>query len=180
MFLHNVHRNARAPDWFTGAMAVTNSFVHEIDASRWLLGSEMMAAWVHPGKGGDPPLIVMDTDRGELVSTEVFLNASYGYYVHAEIVRREGMVALKAPAATVTNHVGRQGFAFPDNWMPRFAAAYGIQMRAWMNSLGGGDAVGASAWDGFVATAVAEQVAATMAGDGRAAIALPGRPALYD
>ena len=39
VLLHNVHRNARAPEWFTGAMSVTNSFVHEIDISRWLTGS---------------------------------------------------------------------------------------------------------------------------------------------
>ena len=44
--LHNVHRNANAPGWFTGAMALTNAFVHEIDISRWLTGSEMVSARV--------------------------------------------------------------------------------------------------------------------------------------
>ena len=29
VLLHNLHRNVRAPEWFTGAMAVTNAFVHE-------------------------------------------------------------------------------------------------------------------------------------------------------
>ncbi len=43
VILHNVHRNANAPGWFTGAMAVTNAFVHEIDISRWLTGSEMIS-----------------------------------------------------------------------------------------------------------------------------------------
>ena len=38
--LHCQHRNAAAPSWFTGAMAVTNSLVHEIDVCRWLLSTE--------------------------------------------------------------------------------------------------------------------------------------------
>ena len=49
VLLHNVHRNVRAPEWFTGPMAVTNSFVHEIDISRWLTGSEMVSAHVAIG-----------------------------------------------------------------------------------------------------------------------------------
>src|SRR5262249_14162205 len=74
VLLHNVHRNARAPEWFTGPMAVTNSFVHEIDISRWLLGSEMVSAHVGAGPGGEPLMITMKTDKDEIVSTEVFVN----------------------------------------------------------------------------------------------------------
>jgi myo-inositol 2-dehydrogenase / D-chiro-inositol 1-dehydrogenase len=51
VLLHNVHRNAHAPEWFTGSMAVTNSFVHEIDISRWLTGSEMVSAHVAAASG---------------------------------------------------------------------------------------------------------------------------------
>lgn len=36
MVSRSVHRNLAAQDWFTGTMAVTNSFIHEIDVSRWL------------------------------------------------------------------------------------------------------------------------------------------------
>ena len=78
VLLHNVHRNVRAPEWFTGPMAVTNSFVHEIDVSRWLTGSEMVSAHVAIGPGGDPLMITMRTDRDEIVSTEVYVNAAYG------------------------------------------------------------------------------------------------------
>ena len=68
--LHNVHRNVSAPAWFTEAMAVTNSFVHEIDISRWLIGSEMISARVEPASGDDPLMITMRTDRDKIVSTE--------------------------------------------------------------------------------------------------------------
>ena len=54
VLLHNVRRNASAPEWFTGPMALTNSFVHEIDVSRWLTGSEMVSAHIGVGSGADP------------------------------------------------------------------------------------------------------------------------------
>ena len=94
VLLHNVHRNVRAPEWFTGPMAVTNSFVHEIDVSRWLTGSEMVSAHVASGPGGDPLMITMRTNRDEIVSTEVYMNAGYGYHVHAEWWRFRVLVPL--------------------------------------------------------------------------------------
>lgn len=179
VLLHNVHRNQSAPDWFTGPMPITNSFVHEIDISRWLLGSEMVAARVHAGPGGEPLLITMETDRGEIVSSEVFINAAYGYHVHAELVGRAGTVGMAPPTQILTNHRGHGGFGFPDNWVPRFAQAYRDQMQAWVRSAGTGVPAGASAWDGFCATALAEQVASGL-GRGTVRLELPPRPSLYD
>src|ERR1700730_7702495 len=103
VLLHNVHRNVSAPEWFTGPMAVTNSFVHEIDVSRWLTGSEMVSAHVASGPGGEPLMITMRTDRGEIGPTEVYVNAAYGYHVHAELVGRQGTVALAPPSLTTRN-----------------------------------------------------------------------------
>lgn len=178
VLLHNVHRNRSAPAWFTGAMPITNSFVHEADVSRWLLGSEMVSARVQAAPGGDPLLITMETANGELVSTEIFMNADYGYHVHAELVGRMGTVAMAAPTLSVLNGGGRQSFDFPDLWIPRFAQAYRDQMQAWLRSIETGVPVGASSWDGFCATAVAEQVAGVMNG-AEVRLSLPPRPALY-
>ena len=178
VLLHNVHRNAKAPDWFTGAMALTNSFVHEIDISRWLLGSEMVAARVQAAPGGDPLLVTMETDKGEIVSTEVFLNAAYGYHVRAELVGREGTALLAPHAVSFLNHNGQHGHGYPDIWIPRFATAYRDQMQAWVRSLSTGVPVGASAWDGFCVTAIAEQLAEGM-GKGDLHLTLPKMPALY-
>lgn len=113
VLLHNVHRNARAPEWFTGPMAVTNSFVHEIDVSRWLTGSEMVSAHVAIGPGGDPLMITMRTDRDEIVSTEVYMNAAYGYHVHAELVGRQGTVALAPPSLTIATRTALAGSPIP-------------------------------------------------------------------
>lgn len=179
VLLHNVHRNAQAPDWFNGSMALTNSFVHEIDISRWLLESEILQASVVAGPGDEPLMITMTTDKGEIVSTEVFVNASYGYHVHAELVGRDGTIAMVAPILTETNLGGAHGHGWPENWVPRFREAYRRQMDAWVRSIDTGEPVGASAWDGYVASAIAEQLASALANGQAADIHLAPRPDLY-
>lgn len=179
VLLHNIHRNAAAPAWFTGAMAVTNALVHEIDISRWLLGSEMISAQVTSAPGGDPMLVTMQTDKGEIVSTEVFMNASYGYHVHAQLVGRAGTVEMAAPTRILTNLAAAQSFGFPANWVPRFTEAYRLQMQAWVDAIAKDQHVGASAWDGYVTTSIAEQIVDGMATGNRIALSFPARPALY-
>jgi myo-inositol 2-dehydrogenase / D-chiro-inositol 1-dehydrogenase len=180
VLLHNVHRNARAPEWFTASMAVSNSFVHEIDISRWLTGSEMVSAHVASGPGGDPLMITMRTDRDEIVSTEVYINAAYGYHVHAELVGRQGTIALAPPSLTLRNRDGAGGVSYPDYWVPRFADAYRRQLAEWIGALKTGTPVGANAWDGYIASAIAEQIAAGLAGGHVATLKYPPRPSAYE
>lgn len=180
VLLHNVHRNVRAPEWFNGSMAITNSFVHEIDVSRWLLGSEMVSAHVEAGPGGEPLMITMKTDKDEIVSTEVFVNAGYGYHVHVELVGRQGTVSLAPASLTLLNRDKAAGHSYPDNWVPRFEEAYRRQMADWVGAVKTGASVGASAWDGYVASAIAEQVAEALAGNGVAPLRYGPRPSLYD
>jgi myo-inositol 2-dehydrogenase/D-chiro-inositol 1-dehydrogenase len=180
VLLHNVHRNVSAPEWFTGPMAVTNSFVHEIDISRWLTGSEMVSAHVASGPGGEPLMITMRTNRDEIVSTEVFINAAYGYHVHAELVGRQGTVALAPPSLTILNKDRIGGLSYSDNWIPRFADAYRRQLTDWISAVTTKTPVGASAWDGYVASAIAEQIAAGLAEGQATTLKYPSRPSLYD
>lgn len=180
VLLHNVHRNVRAPEWFNGSMAITNSFVHEVDISRWLLGSEMVSAHVEAGPGGEPLMITMKTDKNEIVSTEVFVNASYGYHVHVELVGRQGTVSLAPASLTLVNRDRAGRRSYPDNWVPRFEEAYRRQMADWVSSVKTGTSVGASAWDGYVASAIAEQVAGALAGNAVTTLKYGPRPSLYD
>ncbi len=178
--LHNIHRNLSAPEWFTGAMVVTNSFVHEIDISQWLLGSEIVAAEVFPAGGKGLLMIMMQTDKGELISSEVNINGGYGYHVHAQLVGTEGTVEMAAPAESLTNHAGAQSFRFPADWVPRFAQAYQEQMRVWVKAVASGTTTaGASAWDGYTTTLIADQIASSLPGDRMIRIALPARPQFY-
>jgi myo-inositol 2-dehydrogenase / D-chiro-inositol 1-dehydrogenase len=179
VLLHNIHRNAQAPEWFTGPMAITNSFVHEIDISRWLTGSEMVSAHVTSGPNGDPLMITMRTDRDEIISTEVHMNATYGYHVHAELVGRLGTVAMAPPSNTTRNNDRLGGISYPENWLPRFADAYRRQLTAWISGMTTGDYAGASAWDGYMASAVAEQIVAGLHDSRPTTLKYAERPALY-
>lgn len=178
--LHNVHRNARVPDWFTGPMAITNSFPHEIDITRWLLDEEPVSAQVHAGPGGDPLLIVMTTASGILVFTEVTMNAVFGYHVHAELTGSLGGIAMAAPTRTLTSLAGAASHPYAQDWRPRFADAYHAQDQAWIDAIAQGRNAGASAWDGYVCASIAACIAEALNSGETVSLPREDRPAFYD
>ena len=50
LMLHNVHRNATVGEAYTSFMTMTDSMIHEVDTTRWLLGEEITAVQVIPPK----------------------------------------------------------------------------------------------------------------------------------
>jgi myo-inositol 2-dehydrogenase / D-chiro-inositol 1-dehydrogenase len=130
-----------------------------------LLGTEFRAVTVvscrsdQPDAIADPLLITLEAENGAIVSTEVFLNASYGYHVHAEVVCERGGVRMGQPALTSILYEGSDRAAFPANWIPRFADAYRLQDQAWVNAIHAGslDANASSSWDGYMASYIAEK-----------------------
>jgi myo-inositol 2-dehydrogenase / D-chiro-inositol 1-dehydrogenase len=94
-------------------------------------------------------------------------------------VGAKGTIELAPPSRTLINHAGAHGFGFPPDWLPRFAQAYRDQMQAWVNAIAAGTVTGASAWDGYVTTAIAEQIAASLPGGRMVEIALPIPPRFY-
>ena len=67
----------------------------------------------------------------------------------------------------------------PDGFGARFEDAYRRELQAWAAGLAAGRAVGASAWDGYAASAVAEACLASLEAGERRAIRLAARPELY-
>lgn len=182
--VYNQHRNQSAPAWFTANMALTNSAVHEIDITRWLLGAEYTSARIlrspaEPGAAqGDPVLITFETESGTLVSTEVFMNAQYGYQVQCEIAGTEANALMAHPDSIRLRSGGSEHGRFPANWIPRFTEAYRLQNQAWINALHGSPRSGlASAWDGFVATFIAERLVDAAETGAVIELGLPERPA---
>jgi myo-inositol 2-dehydrogenase/D-chiro-inositol 1-dehydrogenase len=104
-------------------------------------------------------MVTLEAADGTIVSTEVFLNASYGYHVDSEVVCAKGTVRMATPALTATRLGFSDGTALPENWIPRFAEAYRIQDQAFVDAVRNGtvDAEAASAFDGFMATYIAER-----------------------
>jgi myo-inositol 2-dehydrogenase/D-chiro-inositol 1-dehydrogenase len=61
----------------------------------------------------------------------------------------------------------------------RFQNAYRNQMIAWVRAAATCKPEGASAWDGYVATAIAEQTLTALQTDKKARLMLVQRPSLY-
>jgi myo-inositol 2-dehydrogenase/D-chiro-inositol 1-dehydrogenase len=185
LILHCVHRNVSAPSWFDSKMAIGNSAVHEFDIARWVFDTELISVRAFKPKGastsaGAPVFLVLETAGGQLVNIEVFNNATYGYDVRGEVVCEKGTVSLRAPMRTESSAAFAHRAAYPADWRPWFADAYRLQLQSWIKSIEGGPAVGASAWDGYAACAVAEAGQLSLEKNEQVPIRLEARPALYD
>lgn len=187
LILHNVHRNAQVPDWFTSSMTMTDSIIHEIDTTRWLLGEELVSVQVIPPKRTpkaapdfqDPQFAAFTSETGILSTVEFFANCQYGYDVRCELVGSEGTASLLNPVVAGQITKGVVAHPIPADWRVRFGAAYHAELQAWISGLEHGESVGPSAWDGYAATRVTESgVEAVKTGE-RVAIDYIEKPSLY-
>jgi myo-inositol 2-dehydrogenase/D-chiro-inositol 1-dehydrogenase len=166
---------------------ISGSAVHEIDITRWLLDDEPAAITVHrprasarAGGAQDPMVLVIEMVSGVLVDVEVFVNAGYGYDVRAELVGESGTLSIDAAAPTVRRAAGSVSAPVSHDWRDRFADAYRLELQDWVDALAAGsNPAAASAWDGYVATAVAEAGIAALDTGLRTPVVLDEKPELY-
>jgi myo-inositol 2-dehydrogenase / D-chiro-inositol 1-dehydrogenase len=160
LMFHCFHRNVAPAYDFRPEMAICNSAPHEFDVARWMLDSDFKSISVfRPPSGGEtaPVFMVLETVAGQLVNIEVNISATYGYDVRGELVGEKGTAFLRAPVNADVNLGLKQFNTYPADWRPRFVDAYRQQNRAWVKSINTGKPnLGASAWDGYCSTAVAE------------------------
>ncbi len=182
---HCVHRNASAPPHFDAAAAIVSSCGHEVDVSRFVLSAELASVKVFRARRSklstfdDPMLVVFETDKGQLIDVELFINAQYGYDVKGELVCETGTISFGPTLNTTIRSAGVTATSLAPDWRPRFAAAYRIQNQAWIDSISTGRPVGSSAWDGFVATTVTDAGVKSLNTGETVAIAYEKRPGLY-
>jgi myo-inositol 2-dehydrogenase / D-chiro-inositol 1-dehydrogenase len=160
LMFHCFHRNVSPAYDFRPEMAICNSAPHEFDVARWMLDSDFKSISVfRPPSGGEtaPVFMVLETVAGQLVNIEVNISATYGYDVRGELVGEKGTAFLRAPVNADINLGLKQINTYPADWRPRFVDAYARQNRAWVKSINTGKPnLGASAWDGYCSTVVAE------------------------
>jgi myo-inositol 2-dehydrogenase/D-chiro-inositol 1-dehydrogenase len=187
LLVHCVHRGRQAPEGWTSEMQFTNSAVHELDLTRWLLGEEIVAVLVPamrrsplaaPGLR-DPLLVLLETSSGCIVEVELFVNCRYGYDVRCEVVGTTGTVSLESPAEVAVAHDGTRRRAVAADWRERFGQAYLDELQFWVDGVAAGEPGGPSVWDGYRATAVAEACVRSMHGGVRIEVPQAQRPALY-
>ncbi|MFJ9630940.1 Gfo/Idh/MocA family protein [Streptomyces sp. NPDC101175] len=187
LMLHNRHRNAASPPFFTSSMLISDSVAHETDATRWLLGHEITAVQVlrprpsasAPDDLQDPQFVVFETDGGAIVDVEMFVNCGFGYQVQAEIVCERGTARIGDGHAMVTNMAGRWGGTIAQDFTERFADAYDREVQTWIDATRRDEVTGPSVWDGYAAAAVCEAGVRALEEGGRVEVELVERPALY-
>jgi myo-inositol 2-dehydrogenase/D-chiro-inositol 1-dehydrogenase len=188
LLLHLAHRNPVVPPAFTTEMVITDSAVHEVDLTRWLLDSEIASVMVlRPKRSSraapglqDPMVIELRTADGVLVDVELSFNVGYGYDIRGEVVGESGNVQLADGGDIVVTTRGSRGAAVPAGWRERFIRAYDTELQEWINGVADQrEADGPSSWDGYAATVVTDACIAALEGDGWVDVALRERPALY-
>jgi myo-inositol 2-dehydrogenase / D-chiro-inositol 1-dehydrogenase len=187
LLLHCRHRNASVPPGFTSDMMITDSVVHDIDVTRWLLGQEIVAASVFkprrssraPADLQDPQLVLLETAEGVLVDVESFVNCQFGYDIRYELVGETGTISLGEEPGPQIRQQGRHHGPIPADWRERFGAAYQRELQEWVTGALEGQITGPSAWDGYTTTAVAEAAVQSLTDGRRTTVELADRPALY-
>lgn len=176
LMMHCLHRNV---DPYPGGSdhTITGSAVHEFDFVPWLLGSPISeVAWLAGRSSSrttriDPQLLLIRTANGVLTTLEMFISAEYGYEVGCETVFEHGTLRLAEPSPIEVRTQRTAGIEFPADSLPRYSAAYRVELQSWVDSIvSGGDPDPrlASAWDGLLATRAADAMVRAMeAGDGR-------------
>jgi myo-inositol 2-dehydrogenase / D-chiro-inositol 1-dehydrogenase len=188
LIVHHLHTNQSAPYGLASARTMTNMVIHEFDINRWLLDEEYATIQVIAGKPGpntpegelDPLLVLMRMASGTLVEVEAFVNAQYGYEVSCRVTGSRGGAQMGEGSYITRSAAGLRGQDVPELWLGRFAEAYHRQLQAWIDHLrGGGPVPGASAWDGYVATIVANHAVKALQTGEIVDVVLPPTPALY-
>jgi myo-inositol 2-dehydrogenase/D-chiro-inositol 1-dehydrogenase len=186
LVMHCIHRNESVPDGFRTTQTLTDSVIHEIDITRWLLGEEIVTVTVDkprrsahaPELLADPLVVHLETAGGVIVDIEAFVNARYGYDVRCEVVGSDGYASLEpAPQPLVTLETApEQGI--DRDWLTRFAPAYDAEITSWLEDLDR-QVPAPDAWDGYAATVVAEACVRALRTGHPEAVSLGPRPELY-
>jgi myo-inositol 2-dehydrogenase/D-chiro-inositol 1-dehydrogenase len=170
------HRNKAAYPGGDSAATITNSAIHEIDITSWLLDSPVIEVSWHAGKSTsadrsrqDPQVLLLRTANGVLTVADVFVNAGYGYDVRCEVIGELGAMSLPPAGGLRIDRDLQSHTGYPADWLPRFQDAYRLELQAWITSLVENTTTPlATAEDGLCATEVAAALVTSMSAGGAA------------
>lgn len=185
--VHCTHRNPDARPEFDSQMMIQDSVVHEVDVTRFLLGSEITSVQVLAGRASskapvgfhDPMLVIFETESGALVDVEMFVRAGIGYEVRTEVVAETGTAMIGLDTNMISKTLDhRWGGTIAPGFIERFGAAYDTELQRWVNAAKKGTIDGPGAWDGYAAAAVCEAGVEAVRTGRKVAVAMGPRPAV--
>lgn len=188
LMVHCAHRNPGVPDVYAGDMAITDSFVHEIDVLRWLLDDDYVSAQVIMPKKtrhsradlDDPHMILLETSKGARIDVEIFVNCHYGYDIQCQVVGEDGVGYLPEPMSVLTRKDARLSHEILQDWKLRFIDSYDVELQEWLDAVKVGEVWGPTAWDGYFASVTADACVEAKHSGRIVPIEIGERPAFYD
>jgi myo-inositol 2-dehydrogenase/D-chiro-inositol 1-dehydrogenase len=187
LMIHCAHRNPSVPEGYVSDMAIVDTFIHEIDALRWLIDDDYVSAQVltprntkHThAKLNDPIIVLLATRGGVRIDGEVFVNCRYGYDIRCEVVGEEGVASLPEPESVVLRKEAKLSTAIMQDWKLRFIDSYDVELQDWIEAAKSGKVGGPNAWDGYFAAVTADACLKAMRTGEVAPIVARARPAFY-
>lgn len=129
------HRNPSVPESFTNADYMLETFIHEFDALRWLLGTEVATIEVRGDRRSrsglvDPQFVTLTTSAGHEVFIDGHITNGYGYDIRCELVGERGSRSLVDYAADTGISAAPHA-----TWAARFAGAYRACLNGWIDDV---------------------------------------------
>ncbi len=187
--VHCRHRNPSVPDNYTTRNMIDDTSSHEIDICRYLLGEEIVRARVErPRKTShrfehleDPLVLVMYTESGVRIESEVNVNLQWGYSIECELVMETGTVRLGDQEQTYIRDMHGNRNAICSSHIDRFHDAFNTELQQWIRAVERDEHTGSSAWDGYAAVCVVEAALASLdeAKGLELVVQMIDKPALY-
>lgn len=161
VFLNMAHRNPSVPATFTNDAYMNETFIHEFDATRWLLSEDIVAVQVdgvgptQPGTSlNDPLFLTAWSESGTPIRITGHITNGYGYDIRCEIVGDAGSAHLGGSYSEPEN-ASPPSPGLAATWAERFADAYRDIVDSWITDLDSGQHTGVGLVDGLAASAVA-------------------------
>ena len=187
LMIHCAHRNPTVPEAYVSDMAIVDTFIHEIDALRWLIGDDYVSAqiltprntkYTH-AKLNDPIIVLLATKNGVRIDGEVFVNCRYGYDIQCQVVGEDGVATLPEPEAVPLRRDAKLSTSIMQDWKLRFIDSYDVEIQDWIDAAAAGKVNGPNAWDGYFAAVTADACLEAMHSGAIAPIVTSPRPAFY-
>lgn len=187
--LHCAHRNPSTPPNYSESALITDSVIHEIDTVPFIVGEPIVSVEVKkprrnslaPGGLLDPQFVLLETVSGVLAIVEINVNVQFGYQVTTDAVFESGVASIGRAETISIARAGSIGQSVTPSFKERFGAAYDVEVQRWVDAAHRGEIDGPSAWDGYLASVVADAgVLAQQSGKKEPVVYALEKPAFYE
>jgi myo-inositol 2-dehydrogenase/D-chiro-inositol 1-dehydrogenase len=188
VLLKGFSRNQMIPDDLPNATIMTNSVIHDLDSARWLLGQEVEEVFVRGVRSRasfgsdtlDAMMLHLQMSGACMASLEATQAVEYGYEIAAEVICERGTAETIQPDLAMVRKGQQRSLAVLEDWLQRFQTAYVTELKRWTAALRAGRTFeGASAWDGYMASLIADACIESLRSGQPVAVPAVERPGLY-